>query len=543
MKKQLKLILIRSVVILGSCLALAQVAQAGTLYIALDTQGKIASANGDGTGLNLSFLSPPVHDRLLGVAVDAAHGKIYWSDYEGQVPGAGRIGVANLDGTDMNANLITGLTGPIGLTVDPVNGQVYWAEDAGARVARANIDGTGVMTLVLYPNAASCYDVAIDVPNNKLYYANVSSPVGGGYIGRANLDGTGDDRTLINTASIIAFGVDLDLIHGKVYYANFDGHAVGQANLDGTGNNPNFILGTSQTVGVAVDPIGGHIYWSRYQTGSIGQSDLNGGGVNQSFITGVGPLWKLTFVNPCEQPVATITGPASGSVYAVGTPVTFTGTFTGASGPHTAQWTIGGTVVPGVVDETAQTVTATVTFSSDGVYPVQLTVANACGNSATTSTVGGLSAQVVIYDPSAGLVIGGGWINSPAGAYVADPTLTGKAIFGFVSIYLKGATVPTGDTEFQLNAGKLNFQSRRYEWLVISGARAQYKGAGTLNGVPGYGFLLTAIDGRINGGGGTDTFRIKIWNATGVVYDNQMGADDSATPTTKLGGGSIVILK
>jgi hypothetical protein len=40
---------------------------------------------------------------------------------------------------------------------------------------------------------------------------------------------------------------------------------------------------------------------------------------------------------------------------------------------------------------------------------------------------------VVVYDPSAGFVTGGGWIESPGGAYVAEPSLTGKASFGFNS--------------------------------------------------------------------------------------------------------------
>ena len=47
------------------------------------------------------------------------------------------------------------------------------------------------------------------------------------------------------------------------------------------------------------------------------------------------------------------------------------------------------------------------------------------------------------------------------------------------------------------------------------------------------------------GGGGTDKFRIKIWNTatSAIVYDNQMGALDSATPSAVIGGGSIVIQK
>jgi predicted outer membrane repeat protein len=256
-------------------------------------------------------------------------------------------------------------------------------------------------------------------------------------------------------------------------------------------------------------------------------------------------IGAFEFQPTCDTPVATITGPASGSVYAVGTPVTFTGTFTGESGPHTAVWTIGGDAVAGSVDEDAKTVSATVTFSDAGVYPVQLTVTNDCGHSGSADTVGDLAAMVVIYDPTAGFVTGGGWINSPAGAAAWDETLTGKASFGFVSRYQRGATVPTGNTEFQFKAGALNFKSTSYQWLVVSGARAQYKGEGTINGVAGYSFLLTAIDGQLTGGGGADKFRIKIQEtATGtVVYDNQMDADDGADPTTVIGGGSIVIHK
>jgi len=154
---------------------------------------------------------------------------------------------------------------------------------------------------------------------------------------------------------------------------------------------------------------------------------------------------------------------------------------------------------------------------------------------------------VVVYDPSAGFVTGGGWVDSPAGAYVADLTLSGKANFGFVSKYQKGANTPTGETEFQLHFATFNFKSTLYQWLVVSGAKAQYKGDGTINGAGTYSFLLTVTDGQLTGGGGVDKFRIKIWDkATGaVVYDNVPTAlddIDSANPQI-IGGGSIVIQK
>ena len=66
---------------------------------------------------------------------------------------------------------------------------------------------------------------------------------------------------------------------------------------------------------------------------------------------------------------------------------------------------------------------------------------------------------MVVYDPNAGFVTGGGWIQSPAGAHAADPALTGKANFGFVAKYQKGANVPNGNTEFQFQAGNLNFKA------------------------------------------------------------------------------------
>ena len=109
------------------------------------------------------------------------------------------------------------------------------------------------------------------------------------------------------------------------------------------------------------------------------------------------------------------------------------------------------------------------------------------------------------------------------------------SVFGFVSKYLKGATVPTGNTEFQFKAGNLNFKSTSYEWLVVNqgGANAQFKGTGTINGQGTFKFMLWAGDDT------PDTFRIKIWEETNagdvVVYDNGMNQP--------IGGGSIVVHK
>jgi hypothetical protein len=152
---------------------------------------------------------------------------------------------------------------------------------------------------------------------------------------------------------------------------------------------------------------------------------------------------------------------------------------------------------------------------------------------------------VVVYDPEDGFVTGGGWINSPAGAFKANPALTGKANFGFNSQYKNGQSVPTGNTEFQFHAGSLNFKSSSYEWMVISGQKVRYRGVGTINGSGSYGFELTAIDSKVAGTSTTDRFRIKIWDknrGNSVVYDNENIAD-GADPSTTLAGGNITIHK
>jgi PKD repeat protein len=215
-------------------------------------------------------------------------------------------------------------------------------------------------------------------------------------------------------------------------------------------------------------------------------------------------------------------------------PVAVSGTFTDmdAGDTHTAVWDWGdGSTSAGVVNETNGAVTGSHSYSEAGVNTVSLTVTDKGGDSDTASA----AQYVVVYDPAAGFVTGGGWITSPAGAYTADPSLTGKATFGFVSKYKKGASVPTGTTEFQFKAGDLNFHSDVQDWLVVNkaGTNAQFKGTGTVNGAGTYKFMIWATD---NGASG-DAFRIRIWAETDgiedVVYDNGV--------QRLIGGGQIVV--
>jgi PKD repeat protein len=273
--------------------------------------------------------------------------------------------------------------------------------------------------------------------------------------------------------------------------------------------------------------------WSSVSTASYTWGDDHTGTVKLEVSDGT--LTDSDTASVTVNNVAPVLGAISASLdpVEVGTPVTASASFTdvGTLDTHTALWDWGDGTTPGTVTEAggSGSVTDNHTYTVPGVYTITLTV---------TDDDGGVDQSVfeyvVIYDPDAGFVTGGGWIDSPEGAYVPEPSLTGKATFGFVSRYKKGANVPMGHTQFRFRAGDLHFQSSSYDWLVVTqaGTNAQFKGTGTINGAGDYRFMLWAGDDD------PDTFRIRIWEEDGtgtetVRYDN--GFDQ------QIGGGSIVI--
>jgi hypothetical protein len=285
--------------------------------------------------------------------------------------------------------------------------------------------------------------------------------------------------------------------------------------------------------------------------GPVGPDSTHNGDID-AFVAKIGTL--------NQPPVVTITAPEAFSLFPVDQPITFQGSFTDpdVSDTHTAEWAFDAATVeqpitlPGTVDQDNDSVSLTTSFDTPGVYHITLAVADNSGGQGVATTVNNEhEATIVVYNPEGGFVTGGGWIDSPPEAYRPDLTLTGKANFGFVSKYKKGTTTPTGQTEFQFKVADLNFHSDSYEWLVVAGARAQFKGTGTINGSGEYKFMLKALDAAINENDAfdVDRFRIKIWEedeygSESVIYDNGLGAeDDDDNAMTEIGGGSIVIHK
>ena len=135
---------------------------------------------------------------------------------------------------------------------------------------------------------------------------------------------------------------------------------------------------------------------------------------------------------------------------------------------------------------------------------------------------------IVVFEKLAGMVTGGGWFDSPAGAYLPEPGAAGKANFGLVARYKNGT--PAGSLQFQ--APGLNFHAESIDWLVVlENGNAAFGGSGTIDGQGSYAFTVQLQDGA------PDTFQIRIWESTPdgdvLVYD--------IAPGQPLGGGNIIV--
>ena len=75
--------------------------------------------------------------------VSSGGGKMYWIDW-----GTDKIHRADLDGSNVEDLITTGLRWPSGIALDVGGGKMYWTEDGTNKIQRASLDGSQVEDLV-----------------------------------------------------------------------------------------------------------------------------------------------------------------------------------------------------------------------------------------------------------------------------------------------------------------------------------------------------------------------------------------------------------
>jgi DNA-binding beta-propeller fold protein YncE len=187
------------------------------------------------------------------IQLDKKHGKLYWCDREGM-----RVMRAKLDGSNIETLIDTSQGDPrpgaypakwcVGIAIDPAAGKLYWSQkgddNAGeGRILRANIDIPKGQTPsnrtdieLLYDKLPEPIDLDLDPGSRLLYWTDRGDPPRGNTVNRAPLDAPHGGRPqpeIVFSHLMEGIGLALDPKHGRMFITDFAG-SVYSANLDGS---------------------------------------------------------------------------------------------------------------------------------------------------------------------------------------------------------------------------------------------------------------------------------------------------------------------
>ena len=243
----------------------------GRMYWADAGTDKIQRANLDGS--QIEDLVTTGLDEPAALALDVTGGRMYWTDW-----GTDKIQRANLDGSQVEDLVTTGLEFPGGLTLDVSGGKMYWTDANRSRIMRADLDGTRVEHL----DSQEAWGIGLDLDEGKMYWTNTS----GSFIGQSNLDGS-NYRRLVSAWLNSPRSLALDLARGKVYWGDTGTIRIQRANLDGSEVEDVIVSGLGRhVIGLAIDSREGKMYWTDLGTKKILRSNLDGTRV-EDLVTGL----------------------------------------------------------------------------------------------------------------------------------------------------------------------------------------------------------------------------------------------------------------
>ena len=175
----------------------AKSATTGRLFVLELSGDRIHSMNPDGSDRRTIVTDCHLPD---GIVVDAEAGHIYWTNMGIPNLDDGSIERADLDGGNRRVIVPQGVTHtPKQIHLDKDAGKLYWCDREGMRVMRADLDGSGIETLVQTGSTETdrldqtkwCVGIALDVPGNRMFVTDFA-----GSIYSADLDGSNERNFL-----------------------------------------------------------------------------------------------------------------------------------------------------------------------------------------------------------------------------------------------------------------------------------------------------------------------------------------------------------
>jgi DNA-binding beta-propeller fold protein YncE len=223
----------------------------GRLFLLDLSDDRVVSLNSDGSDRKVIVTECRLPD---GIVVDVAAGHIYWTNMGNPKANDGSIERADLDGGNRKTIVPQGGTHtPKQLHLERKSRKLYWCDREGMRVMRANLDGSGIKTIVDTsqgdprpgPDATKwCVGVAVDVEGGKVYWTQKGSDnAGKGRLCRAGIDvPTGQTASRRADIEVLYDGLpepidlDLDLTNRMMYWTDRGdpprGNTVNRAPMD-----------------------------------------------------------------------------------------------------------------------------------------------------------------------------------------------------------------------------------------------------------------------------------------------------------------------
>jgi DNA-binding beta-propeller fold protein YncE len=221
-------------------------------------------------GKNITTIVPPGGTFTpKQLQLEKKSGKLYWCDREGM-----RVMRANLDGSSIETLVDTSEGDPrpgrdlrkwcVGIAVDAAGGKFYWtqkgADKAGqGRIFRANIELPRGRTPtnrqdieLLYDNLPEPIDLDLDVAHRLMYWTDRGDPPRGNTVNRAPMDptpGNRKDPEILFSHLMEGIGLALDLKGGRMFITDLAG-TVYSANLDGS-NKKTLLFAEGNLTGIA----------------------------------------------------------------------------------------------------------------------------------------------------------------------------------------------------------------------------------------------------------------------------------------------------
>jgi DNA-binding beta-propeller fold protein YncE len=230
--------------------------------------GSIERSDLDGS--NLTTIIPPGGTFTpKQLQLDKKNDKLYWCDREGM-----RVMRSSLDGSKIETLVDTsqGDSHPgrdatkwcVGIAVDAAGGKFYWTQkgndNAGqGRIFRANLEiPTGQSPAnrkdieVLFDGLPEPIDLDLDLANRMMYWTDRGDPPRGNTVNRTPMDvpqGNRKEPEIVFNHLMEGIGLSLDLKGGRMFLTDFGG-SVYSANLDGS-NKKTLLFAQGNLTGIA----------------------------------------------------------------------------------------------------------------------------------------------------------------------------------------------------------------------------------------------------------------------------------------------------